>query len=501
MKRQRLPRCSVALLIAALAAGACGTTAGTPDTAAEASAFASTRTGAGIAAAGGLVEAVTGPDPCLAADSGERVKIAYVGPELSDLPAIGLDSLVIEEPRRMIDAYVSEVNEHGGVRGRCVEVITRLWSLTDMEGSFAEICGQGNNLRNAIFAFDLRFDEASPSCAAEGARVPTIGLYASTDAGAYSRTGGRLFSSAAGPENLLINSVDVALRTGIVQPGTRIGLIHGPGHEHLAAEIAAKGLVVAGVASVPEEFGNLTLLDDEKRVRLLESSVSGGEAARAQAALDAMSAETVRVLASMEQFFTDAAREFQAAGTAAVFAAADWFVVRRMMRAADRVGFEPVWVLNDMQPATLTLTDAPVAQAERLMLISDNRAAGDTITDLDRGCVSLRNTAESTSPFQHRHHTDAWILLGSICDYLDVVFAAMTRSPGLTRWTFAAGLGATRYETAHGAIVEFGPNSPLGAGAFRVLRADPGCALDEWGCMRPATPWFLHTPQPSGTLQ
>ena len=155
------------------------------------------------------------------------------------------------------------------------------------------------------------------------------------------------------------------------------------------------------------------------------------------------------------------------------------------MRAAERLDWFPQWVINDSQPAVLTLTGAPEEQVRRLVQISSRRAAGDPIPDSDRACVSLRNTSAEAPPFSHRTHTDAWNLITATCDSLDLVFAAMTRVAGpLTREALIDALALTDYETAHGSRISFAPDDHNGSDRFRVLRADPDCVLDEWGCMR-----------------
>ena len=67
----------------------------------------------------------------------------------------------------------------------------------------------------------------------------------------------------------------------------------------------------------------------------------------------------------------------------------------------------------------------------------------------------------------------------------------MTRVAGpLTREALISALALSDYETAHGSRISFDPDDRDGSDRFRVLRADPDCVLDEWGCMRAEGDWF-----------
>ena len=65
-------------------------------------------------------------------------------------------------------------------------------------------------------------------------------------------------------------------------------------------------------------------------------------------------------------------------------------------RAAELVDWTPTWITNDIQPATLTPTEAPERQAGNLVVVSARRAAGDAIPELDRSCMPLRNTVPTS---------------------------------------------------------------------------------------------------------
>ena len=454
--------------------------------------FMATRPGAGIAAAGGNPQAVLGDNPCEQPGGTEAITIAYVGAKLADLDEVGLEAIVVEEPGLIIEAYVNEVNFNGGINGRCVEFVPHLWSLADPVGSFTQICTDMPP-QQPVFYFSLRLYEATTQCATIGAQIPTIGLYAFTPASTFAQTGDRLYIDDGSVERLLSASLDVALSSGVISANDRIGLLHGISDMAESVAIIERfGFDPAAVAHVPAEYSNLQLLLEEKRVRLLEGDLTDDERAEAQRNLAALAPELVDLFGQMEQFFLDAANRFKDAGVSAVAATADWSDMRRMIRAAELVDWTPTWVANDIQPATIVLADVPKRQAENLVLVSSRRAAGDVVTELDQGCITLRNTASEAPPFAHRLHSDAWTFMTAICDYLDVTFSAMTRVQGqINSDTFVEALKDTRYDTQYGGLITFSPDNPNGAERFRVLQADPECVLNFWGCMRSTTDWVL----------
>ena len=458
--------------------------------------FMATRPGAGIAAAGGNPQTVRGDNPCEQTGGAEPIIISYVGANLADLADIGLEAIVVEEPGLIIDAYVNEVNFNGGINGRCVEFVPHLWSLADPVGSFTQICTDMLT-QKPIFYMSLRLSDPVVQCATIGGQIPTIGLYSFASSAALEQTGDRLYLDDGTVEHLLSASLDVALSSGVISTSTPVGLLHGSSATGIdisesEAIIASFGLNTTAAANVPPEFGELQLLLLEKRVRLLEGDLSDDEAAEAQRNLATLPPEATDLFGQMEQFYLEAANRFKDAGVTAVAASADWTDVRRMIRAAELVDWYPTWIANDIQPATIVLADVPKAQAENLVLVSNRRAAGDVVPQLDQGCITLRNTASTASPFAHRLHTDAWTLITATCDYLDVAFSAMTRVQGdITADTFVEALQDTRYDTPYGGLITFAPADPNGSERFRVLQADPECVLNFWGCMRSTTDWLL----------
>lgn len=461
----------------------------------------STRTGAGIAAAGGDLSAF-GPDECSLA---RAVRFAFLGPDLGEFEQVGLGSLTIEDPWRGISAYLTQVNANGGIHGRCVQVSVHQWSWTDPESSFDKVCNAVPAVE-PIAVLNLFGDVRGVECLAVQAQLPMFGLYASVPATVQRRSRGRLFLDDGTAGYLLANSIGVALRSEIFAEGDQVGLLYGPpvGAASSAQEYnigadfdevvnvtGSQNLIPGVITHVPAKFGQLDLLGIEDRVRLLESGLTTAEQAAAANELSGLSGAERSILGEIEQFYLDAAIEHRDSGVVAVFATAPWFELRRMMRAAERIGWRPRWIASDIQGATLTLTGAPPAQADNFFLVSARRAAGDAQTELDRGCVGLRNAAPGEESFEHRHHTDAWSVLVATCDSLDVTLSALSRISGPpSTEAFVEQLAATHYEAGFGGRLSFGPGDYSGADRFRVLQADPDCVLDEWGCMRAVTDWL-----------
>ncbi len=461
-----------------------------------ASEFMSTRPGAGIAAASGNPRIVPGNNPC-DSSAGEPVRIAYMGADLASLDDVGLESLIIEEPGLVIEAYVNEVNFHGGIDGRCVEFHSFLWNLGNAAESITEVCVEMPQ-REVLFSFVLRADSSLLNCITTAAQVPTIGLYASAPTATFEATGGRFYADDGSTEHLLSSSVDIALQAGLLNRNERVGLLHAADETsdvtRIEQVVRSSGLDLASSTISPANSTNLSILLAEKQVRLLEAGLSEAEQREAEMKLSALPPEVAQQFELMETFFLQSAEEFKNSGVTAVVTTADWSDVRRFMRAAELVDWTPTWITNDIQPPTLTLTEAPERQAENLVVVSARRAAGDAIPELDRSCMSLRNTASDAPTFSHRLHTDAWSLLQATCDYLDVTFSAMTRAAqtdgALTRESFMAAMHQTSYDTDYGTLITFDEGNPYGWERFRVLEADPACVLNDWGCMRSATDWL-----------
>lgn len=462
----------------------------------------SARPSNGIRASGGFLR--DGPacaEPGVAG-AAVTVKIAWVGPDLAQINAIGTDTLVLDDPARIVDAYTAEVNRGGGIGGNCFELVEFSWSVADPDSSFRQVC---TDLPQAdpLVLISLSLNNTTLRCATIGAGIPTIGLLTAVPEAMLIAAEGGLFVDEGSVEYLLLTSMNVADMAEEFTPDDRIGLLvtdsDSAASETETALRASQtlGLPLVETATVPAEFGTVGVLAAESEVRLMETGLSDAEIEEAVANFAALRPEQVRVLRSLEQFFYDTASEMRDSGVTVVVASANSEDVRRLMRSADQLDWTPEWLITDAQYAGLTLTRAPERQVRNLLQISARRAADDPITDLDRGCISLRNTLAGAQPFAHRIHTDAWSLTTSTCDYLDVVFGAITRIDGpLTHEALLEALASTDYETAQGSLIRFGPGDRNGSDRFRVLRADPDCVLNPWGCLRPTSGWFSSSDGP-----
>ncbi len=483
------------------------------------------RPGEGIDAAGGALQ---GGPPCPASGSpgaAETVKIALVTPDVLNLEVIGLGNLVFDDPAHIMDAYLNKVNSFGGINGHCFEFKGHVYGFTDPVGDFGRICTELPQQQPLVLLV-IGADEATFQCATLGAQIPSIGLYAQFPEATFAQAGGLLRVDHGAIEFLVENGLEAAVAAGVITTADRVALLHqsaeaaaegmemememghdmgdaqmfgGHMHDPGALGVAAfdmtsqrLGLQVAGWAGALSEFSGTGVLVIGQQFRDSGGDLFDPDQASFEQAVASMPPEIAQLLAAMRQYFIATAVEMRDAGVTAVVAAGDWADVRNLMRAAELAEWYPKWVLNDTQYALLVLTDVPESQGQNLVQVSSRRAADDPIDGLDRGCLSLRNTGTDAEPFTHRYHTDAWSLLTATCDYLDVIFGAASRVEGpLTREAFVAELQETVYITAHGQHVHFTADDFYGSDSFRVLRADPTCVLNDWGCMRPLTDWFV----------
>lgn len=503
-------------ILAAACAGGDGASPGTvgeavstraPEQAVEAAAAVSdSRPGQGIAAAGGTLVA---GEPCAAPGSPGAPAthtIAAVSPDLDRLDEIGLSALVLDPIERIFEAYVSRLNSLGGISGNCFEFRFFEFGFTNPAEEVGAICAEVPTIEPLVmFAFAV--DSGLAGCTTLAGQIPTVGLYSQLPEAFMGDAGGLLFLDNGSWEFLLDVSVRNAARAGVLTAEDRVALFYNddaaaaPIQATMAAVADDLALDVSVAAGVPEGlFGTLAVVVAE------QFHTAGGELfdsspGRFAESLSAMPPEFGEALAAMRGFFLNTATAMRDAGvTAVVGGGADWDAVRNLMRAAEVVGWYPKWVTNDAQIATITLFETPPAQGRNLVQVSSRRAADDPIDGLDRGCLSLRNTGSTDEPFNHRFHTDAWSLLTSICDYLDVIFGAVSRVDGpLTRESFLAALARTDYQAAHGQRVRLSGVDPYGSDSFRVLSADPDCVLNDWGCMRALTDWFEPPPVAIGT--
>ncbi len=458
---------------------------------AEGAVASSTRTGDGIAAAGGALR--TGP-PCLAA--GEPAGIAVVTPDIDRLDEIGLSALVFDPVDRIFGAYINEVNSLGGINGTCFELKFYEYGFTDPVAEVGAICAE-LPAEQPLVMFGFALDEGIAGCTTLAAQIPTIGLYSQLPEAFFDQSAGLLLVDHGSLEFLAENGLQAAARAGLLGRDDRVGLLYdddgteSPLPTTLAQAAAGLGLDVALSAGVPADLVGTLVVVLEEQHRSLGGDLFGTDGDAFVDSLAALPPEAGDLLAGLRAHFLDTAATMRAAGVDTVVASASWDAVRNLMRAAEAVGWRPRWVINDSQFAMIVLTGAPPAQARNLLQVSSRRATDDPIDGLDRGCLSLRNTGVAAEPFSHRYHTDAWSLLTATCDYLDVVFGAASRVEGpLTREAFLAEMRETDYRAAHGQRLRFAAGDPYGSDGFRVLGADPDCILNEWGCMRPLTGWL-----------
>ncbi len=480
----------------------------------------------GIAAANGNLAVVGGNREC---SQDDQISIAYVGPDLSRLDEIGLEELVIEEPAILIDAYVEAINTLGGISGRCVTSRGYLWDPADATRSIEQICEDLADLA-PLFVINFLGSIEAINCVTLDEGIVTLGLYASAPSELLASAEGRLFLDDGTHAYLLENSIEVALRADHLSPDAQLGFLRGAGSGAddqiavmralmapggLLSLIDRYGMDVGSVGHVPAVFSDLSTLLPEQQVALLRADLSPAEQAAAQEARAALAPDQVELLDRIEDFYLDAATDYLDAGVEVMVSTASWIEMRRLMLAAELVGWNPWWIASDVQGATLTLIGAPENQARRFVLISARRAAGDQVPSLDRACILLRNSAAgvmpvsdgrrtilmpagrgslasaAVAPFSHRHHTDAWSVITATCDLLDVAFSAVSRSPeDLTGEAFAAAMRETDYVTTYGGRITYGAEDSSGSDRFRVLEADPSCVLDDWGCMRALTDWL-----------
>ncbi len=450
----------------------------------------STRTGTGVAAVGGNPPTEEG-NPCElpAGAGGESLEIAYVGADLEELEAIGLESIVLDDPSIVIDAYVTELNATGGINGRCVEFTAHLWSLRYPDASSEQICTELSQ-EQPLAVLSLSINEAILECVTLDAGVPTMGIQTTKPNARFAAADGRLFADQGSETYLMAAAVDIALQAGELTLNDRVGILN-LGEWTARFAIEQSGLTIAEWASAPPEFRDTAILAIEKQAQLLEDGLSETERQAALSYRQQLPAEQAQLLESIEQQFLDSVAKFREAGVTIVIAGGGWADVRRLMRAAELQSWYPKWIINDSQPASRVLTDAPRAQAANLLQVSANRAAGDAIPEMDRGCLTLRNTSPQGGRFSHRFHTAAWNTLTSVCDYLDVFFGAVSRINGpVTQDALTESLAATDYETDFGSLIKFGSKDHFGNDRFRVLAADPACVLNSWGCMRATSDWL-----------
>ena len=511
-RRSRALLAGVALGVVCLLAAACGggeaTSAATPggvsvtvpEALAEASAaFEASRAGQGITAAGGTVQAGEPCPPPGSPGAAETHMIAVVTPDVGRLDEIGLGALVFESFEHAFHAYINEVNSFGGINGNCFDFSFYEYGFTNPAEEIGAICAElPQDQPLVLFGFGL--SDVVTGCTTIAAQIPTIGLYAQFPEAFFNQTGDLLLVDHGSLEFLLDNGLRTAANAGVLSSADSVGLLYSD--DDSAASIQATFAEVSGdlelqvttSMGVPAGLYGTAVVVIEEQFRNAGGEVFHPDGTVFVDAVVALPPELGELLAGVRGYYLDTATAMRDAGVTTVVATASWDALRNLMRAAEAIGWYPKWLTNDSQISLITLVGTPKAQGLNLVQISSRRAADDPIDGFDRGCLTLRNTDTDEGPFAHRYHTDAWSLLTATCDYLDVVFGAMSRVNGpLTREAFLAALGETDYTAAHGQRLRFTAGDLYGSDSFRVLSADPNCVLNDWGCMRPLTDWLELT--------
>lgn len=451
----------------------------------------------GIAAANGIVNVGAACEP---GSDDVSVGVAYVGPDLAKLREFGLETLVLDDPVLALQAYVYELNAAGGTNGHCIDLTTFAWSAETLADDFARICAEVPR-QQPVVVFSLGLPPPFVECLAIAAELPVVALFETLHDAGFTRTRGRVLVDTGSVEHLVsvglhlvyddVPTLDASQALGLLQAynpaDNSLESITREAADHHGAELAA-------VAEVPAAFGDLALLNPEYNVRLLFSDLDSDELEAAIRARSRLDAQTVAALDSIEGFYLDTAARFDRLGIGVVVGAAPWQEVRRLMRAAQVIGWHPTWLITDAIPASVLLTDNPADQAGRVLQVGHRSVPGDDVSPLDRECFVMRNTSVAAEPFSHRVHTDAWNMLTTLCNYLDVVMAAISRISGTpTPAAFLDAMNETEFETPDGGAIRFDAHDPWGAEQFRLLAPDLDCLLDEWGCMRASSKRFGAT--------
>ena len=510
--RSRLPVRLAAVAVASIAVLAAGCGSSVPEAGATdvggttgASGTASvidSRAGQGITAAGGTI---TEAEPC-SSGTGDRHTIASLAPDLDRFDTIGLETLVFDYPQNVIGAYLNNVNRLG-VGDGCFELKSYVWGFTDSVGDFERMCADlPNHDPVALIVFVVTPEVLE--CATIGLGIPTIALYSQLPGGLVAAAGGRLLLDHGSTEYLLENSLLAAAGAGVLTEDDTVSLLY---EDYLFAqpEIDAferitrrLNLTTAGAVGVPEALAATPVRVIQNQLLDLGVDVLSAETAALEAALATLPPEFGRLMLGIREFYLNAASQLADTGVTAVAVSAGWEDVSNLMVAAELIGWHPKWITNDGQYAMTVLTGTPSEQGRNFYQLSSRRAADDPIAGLDRGCLSLRNTETDADLFEHRHHTDAWSALTETCDYLDLLFAAITRVSGpLTAESLSPALADASYEAPHGTLISFSPDDFYGSDSFRITVPDLDCLLNDWGCMRSITEWFPATTAASAAAQ
>ena len=523
----------------------------------------STRVSAGIAAAGGRIgyagDRCTEHGTTSSPSTENAIKIAYAGPgiDVEQLRKLGMEIVETDNPALIISSYAKQVNRQGGINGRCVEFLSREWD-SDLSSSgmnrlskdkacaevraFQPIIVLTRSIGDATLdcvtvedrggnSPDSKDVSESTELTVASTAIPVLAFFASAHDSAFVRAGERLLADQGSYSHLAAVSVDGALQAGMITSDDTVGLLHRSPTNSLNAQSIADAEIVTEVvnsvleragdneihedviAAVPASFDNAILATYETDVRLLMSRdrLDIEDTTTRKAISDRLESldvpdieeqirEIGRHLGDIEIFHLDVAERFKEAGVTAVVVSSEWQDVRRLMRAAQLINWKPKWIIDDSVSALLVMDDAPKQQTANLYQVSSRRAVGDAIPVLDMKCEILRNSDTANPPYTYGKHTDAWNLLSTTCDYLDVLFASIARivadytdEESLTSEDVLQSLRKMNYKTADGRTINFTADDHYGNDSFRVLRTDHACTLSKWGCMRAITDWYTPT--------
>ena len=83
----------------------------------------STRPAEGIRASGGRLRHGPACSQTGSVAASDTVRLAWIGPVLARLEAARLETLVLDEPSLIVDAYNNEANRQSGIPGNCFELV------------------------------------------------------------------------------------------------------------------------------------------------------------------------------------------------------------------------------------------------------------------------------------------------------------------------------------------------------------------------------------------
>ena len=92
---------------------------------------------------------------------------------------IGLETITIDRPTLIVEAYVNELNNQGGINGNCFELLSYEWDLTSPEAiaeALQRVCTEVP-AKQPIFILSLTLHATVFDCLTMQAQIPTLSLY------------------------------------------------------------------------------------------------------------------------------------------------------------------------------------------------------------------------------------------------------------------------------------------------------------------------------------